>query len=146
MGISRWGLLGFLILAAPLPAAAQSDDTSSIVATAKDYIEGWYTGDAARMSRALHPELVKRIHQHDSTTGRWWISNQGATNLVLGTARGGGTKTPTEKRRTEVKVLDVFRNAASVRVDADAWVDYLQLVREGDRWLIVNVLWELRGP
>jgi hypothetical protein len=41
-------------------------------------------------------------------------------------------------------VLDVFRNAAAVRVDADDWVDYLQLVKEGDRWLIVNVLWELR--
>ena len=24
-----------------------------------DYIEGWYAGDAARMEKALHPELAK---------------------------------------------------------------------------------------
>jgi hypothetical protein len=73
------------------------------------------------------------------------VDNQGASRLTLGTARGGGTRTPKEKQRTDVRILDVFRNAAVVRVDADAWVDYLQLVREGDRWLILNVLWELRA-
>ena len=129
----------------PLRAVAQSSaDSAGVVATAKDYIEGWYAGDAARMSRALHPELVKRIHQRDSTSGRWVVDNQGASRLTMGTARGGGSRTPKEKQRTEVKVLDIFRGAASVRVDADGWVDYLQLVREGDRWLILNVLWELR--
>ena len=25
-----------------------------------DYFEGWFDGDAARMDRALHPDLVKR--------------------------------------------------------------------------------------
>ena len=25
-----------------------------------DYVEGWFDGDAGRMERALHPELVKR--------------------------------------------------------------------------------------
>ena len=130
---------------APLSAVAQSSaDSAGVVATAKDYIEGWYAGDAARMSRALHPELVKRIHQRDSTSGRWVVDNQGASRLTMGTARGGGNRTPKERQRTEVKVLDIFRGAANVRVDADGWVDYLQLVREGDRWLILNVLWELR--
>ena len=129
----------------PIRAIAQTAaDSAGVVATAKDYIEGWYAGDAARMSRALHPELVKRIHQRDSTSGRWVVDNQGASRLTLGTARGGGSRTPKEKQRTEVKVLDIFRGAASARIDADGWVDYLQLVREGDRWLILNVLWELR--
>jgi len=38
-----------------------SDDNASIKKTALDYIEGWYAGDAARMERALHPELAKRM-------------------------------------------------------------------------------------
>jgi len=33
-----------------------------------DYIEGWYAGDAARMEKALHPELAK-------WSGRWVIVN-----------------------------------------------------------------------
>jgi hypothetical protein len=29
-------------------------------------------------------------------------------------------------------------------VDAGDWVDYLQLAKWNGRWVIVNVLWELR--
>jgi hypothetical protein len=36
---------------------------------ALDYIEGWYTGDAARMERALHPDLAKRIVESDARNG-----------------------------------------------------------------------------
>ena len=46
------------------------DDNSAITKTALDYIEGWYTGDAARMERALHPELAKRMISTDPKTGR----------------------------------------------------------------------------
>ena len=135
-----------LSLTWPTTSSAQvAGDSAGLVATAKDYIEGWYSGDAARMARSLHPELVKRIHVHDSTTGRWTVDGMGASRLVLGTARGGGTRTPRDKQRTEVRVLDIFRNAAVVRVDADAWIDYLEMVKENDRWLILNVLWELRA-
>jgi hypothetical protein len=131
---------------APKSLKAQTAaDSAALVATAKDYIEGWYSGDANRMARALHPELVKRLHVRDTVANRYVVDYQGATRLVLGTARGGGTRTPKDKVRTEVKILDVFRGAAVVRIDADAWVDYLQCVREGDRWLILNVLWELRS-
>ena len=141
-------LAGFLLvlLHPPQPIRAQSAaDSAGLVSTAKDYIEGWYAGDAARMARALHPELVKRLHSYDTTTKRWVVDNQGASRLTNGTARGGGTRTPKDKQRTDVRILDVFRGAAVVRVDAGDWVDYLELVREGDRWLILNVLWELRG-
>jgi hypothetical protein len=135
------------LLSLPNPAFAQSAaDSTALVAASKDYIEGWYTGDAARMTRALHPELVKRIVSYDTTSKRWIVDNQGATRLINGTARGGGTRTPKDRQRTDVRILDVFRNTAVVRVDAGDWVDYLNLVRTDGRWLILNVLWELRGP
>jgi len=35
-------------------------DEEAILATVSDYIEGWLDGDASRMERALHPELMKR--------------------------------------------------------------------------------------
>ena len=41
-------------------------------------------------------------------------------------------------------MLGVFGDAASVRVDADSWIDYLQMARVDGRWQIVNVLWALR--
>jgi Putative lumazine-binding len=43
-------------------------------------------------------------------------------------------------------VLDVFGCAASVRVDATGWVDYLHLIQTATGWKIINVLWERREP
>ena len=42
----------------------------------------------------------------------------------------------------EVKILDVYENAAVVRIDGPQWVDYLQMAKWNGEWVIVNVLWE----
>jgi hypothetical protein len=125
-------------------AAAQTlADSTGIRQAALDYIEGWYAGDGDRMARALHPELAKRIMNVDSA-GNVWIREQGATELIRGTRAGFGTQIPADRRRTDVRVLDVFRNAASARIDAGGWIDYLHLVKWRGRWVILNVLWEIR--
>jgi hypothetical protein len=95
------------------------------------------------MARALHPELAKRIMFAD-TLGNVWIRDMGATELVRGTRTGGGTRTPEAQRRTEVRILDIFQNAASARIDAGGWIDYLHLVRWRGQWVMLNVLWEVR--
>lgn len=64
--------------------------------------------------------------------------------LVAFTRAGHGTETPAPDRTYRVTVLDVFRNTASVKVVSYPFVDYLHLARSGERWLIVNVLWEPR--
>lgn len=138
-----------LLVASPLltPFSASScqsqSDSSAIRQTALDYIQGWYTGDAARMESSLHPELAKRIVRVDSL-GNHRIDQQSAMTLVQNTRRGYGKTTPQADRHDDVRILDIYRNAASVRVNASYWVDYLQLARWHGRWLIVNVLWELK--
>jgi hypothetical protein len=119
-------------------------DSAAIRAAALDYIEGWYAGDAERMGRAVHPALVKRIVHTDPESGSRWIDEMGASKLIQGTRAGYGTQTPDGERRTDVTILDIFRNAASVRVDAGGWIDYMHLAKWDDRWTIVNVLWEMR--
>ena len=42
------------------PAPATERERAAIEARVRDYFEGWFDGDAARMARALHPELAKR--------------------------------------------------------------------------------------
>jgi hypothetical protein len=142
--MSKLCLLCALFVLAPRVAAA--DETDAIRATALDYIDGWYTGDAARMERALHPELVKRIVRSDGKSGSPRLEQMGASVLVDHVRAGGGTKTPKSERKEDVKVLDVFGDAAVARIDAGAWIDYLQLHKWNGRWVIVNVLWELKPP
>ena len=125
------------------PALAQTAaDSAAIRATALDYVEGWYEGDPARMTRALHPELVKRIVVNDTATGKSVLQTMGASALVNGTRHGWGKSTPKEKQEKEVRILDIFGGAASVRGTMADWIDYMQLAKVDGRWVIVNVLWE----
>ena len=141
----RLAALLVLLLLPRMLAAQSAADSAAIRATALDYIEGWYTADAARMERALHPELAKRIVETDRQ-GRSRLGQQSAMTLVSNTRRGGGTDIPAGQRKSDVRILDVYGNAASVRVRADAWVDYLHVAKSNGRWVIVNVLWELDPP
>jgi len=128
---------------ATAPAAAQTAaDSAAIRATALDYVEGWYEGNPERMTRALHPELVKRIVVPDTATGRSVLQNMGASALVNGTRHGWGKSTPTDRQQKEVRILDIFGNAASARATMADWIDYMQLAKVDGRWVIVNVLWE----
>jgi len=134
-----------LALALPRPARAQAAaDSAGIRAAALDYIEGWYEGNAERMERALHPELAKRIVNTDPRNGRNSLGQMGALTLINNVRRGGGKDTPLDQRRKDVRILDIFGNTASVRIDAATWVDYLQVAKWNGRWVIVNVLWEIR--
>jgi hypothetical protein len=132
-----------LLLASPLRAQTAAD-SAAIKATALDYIDGWWTGDADRMERALHPDLAKRIINVNPQNGRNSLGHQSAMTLVQGVRRGGGKETPAAERKSDVRILDVFGNTASVRIDAGQWIDYLHVAKWNGRWVIVNVLWELR--
>jgi hypothetical protein len=133
-----------LLAIAPFTAlrAQSASDSSGIRQAALDYIEGWYEGNGDRMERAVHPELAKRIVQSNER-GRSQLDQMGAMTLVRGTRDGGGKNTPAGERKQDVTILDIYQNAASARIDATGWVDYLHLAKWNGRWVIVNVLWEL---
>jgi hypothetical protein len=134
-----------LMLLVSASAAAQSRaDSTAIRATALDYVEGWYEGNPSRMARAVHPELVKRIVVGDTTTGKSILQNMGASALVNGTRHGYGKSTPRERQQKDVIILDIFGNAATTKAVMAEWIDYMQLAKVDGRWVIVNVLWELK--
>jgi hypothetical protein len=125
-------------------AQTTAADSAGIRSAALDYIEGWYTGDARRMEQALHPELAKRVVQTDPKTQKSVLSQMGAKTLIQYTREGGGRETPIKRRQADVSILDIYQGAASAKVIAADWVDYLHLARWNGKWLIVNVLWELK--
>jgi hypothetical protein len=43
-----------------------------------------------------------------------------------------------------VKILDIFRNTASVRAEMSGWIDYMHIAKWNGEWKIVNVLWETK--
>lgn len=123
--------------------AAADKEREAIKQTALDYVEGWYEANPERMERALHPDLAKRIVR-TSPEGRSRLDQMSALTLVQGVKRGGGKDTPKENQQKDVIILDVFENTASVKAIMSGWIDYMHMAKYNGRWVIVNVLWELK--
>ncbi|HEV2736848.1 MAG TPA: nuclear transport factor 2 family protein [Longimicrobiaceae bacterium] len=137
-----------LVLALPLafPAALHAQtaaDSAAVRRAALDYIEGWYGGDAARMQRAVHPDLAKRIVRTDAK-GESWLSATTADGLVHSTRLGSGRDVPPERQQKDVRILTMDGDMASVRLVSTKLVDYMHLARWNGEWRIVNVLWDFR--
>jgi hypothetical protein len=137
------GLL-LLVLAAGTVYAQTAADREAIKQTALDYIEGYYEGNAERMERSLHPDLAKRIVRTDPSTGKSKLEHMTAPRLVQVTQMRQGRPAPKEKQQKDVTILDVFENSASVKIVAADWIDYLHVSKFDGRWVIVNVLWEMK--
>jgi hypothetical protein len=116
-----------------------SADAVTVEAVARDYIEGWYTGDVARMDRSLHPELVKRIPDRDLEQGQ--LRSVTKARMVELTAEGGGSDPDAE---VTVFVDDCAGDIASVRVLSPDYLDYLHLVTTTEGWKIANVIFHAR--
>ena len=152
--MKKLALILFTVLTfGALNAAAQTTPTTTpatdnqalIKQTALDYAEGWYEGNAERMERALHPDLAKRIVRNDDK-GNSRLDNMTALSLVQVTRRGFGKQTPKEQQQKDVTILDMMENSAIVKLEMRDWVDYMQMGKFGGRWVIVNVLWEMKPP
>jgi hypothetical protein len=129
----------------PSVPPATPKDIQAITEIARDYIEGWFTADAERMSRAVLPELVKRSIWHDLKADRWKVGpTLTAEAMVRYTQDGGGSKLSDIEKSYEIVVLDVFRHIAAVKVSSYPFMDYLHLAKIDGRWQIVNCLFEMR--
>ena len=131
----------FIVAARPVTAQTAAD-SAAIRQTALDYIDGWYSGDAARMERALHTHLAKRLVYTDKE-GHSRLVDLTAEELIQSTRAAVG-KIPREQWRDSVTVLSAFGNDAVVRIDATTWVDFLELIKWDGSWKIINVIWENR--
>lgn len=124
---------------------ASPEDIEAITEASRDYVEGWYNAQPERMARCLHPDLVKRTIEREPEGGTWRLRRPtDAQAMVRYTKEGGGSDVPEPERIYEITILDVFRHIASVKVLSHDYVDYVQLAKFNQKWLLVNVLWELR--
>ncbi|HEX6125889.1 MAG TPA: nuclear transport factor 2 family protein [Pyrinomonadaceae bacterium] len=131
-----------VLFAAPL--VAQSDpEREAIKRTALNYAEGWYEGNADKMESALHPDLAKRIVRTNDK-GQSGLGQMSAMSLVQGTRSGSGKQTPAAEQQKDVTILDMLGGAATVKLEMRDWVDYMHIGRFNGRWVIINVLWELK--
>ena len=122
-------------------AVAAVEDAVRLVV--EDYVVGWFDGDAARMERALHPELVKRCRgiEGDDPDA---LETLTAAEMIAATAAGMGREEDASDRRIEIRIDYLDGGVASVQCLCHRYVDLLHLIEMPDGWKIVNAAWRLR--
>ena len=116
------------------------DEEQAIKETALDYIEGYFTGDADRMKKALHPEMNKVALMKHPKTAEIFFDKIGADALIEFTRTKMGMK-PEDERNINVRVLDIMDGLANVEILSSEFDDYLQMAKINGQWKIINVLW-----
>jgi Putative lumazine-binding len=116
-------------------------DRQAVVEVATQYFESWFEGDPDRMRAVLHPALAKRT-PYEPGASTLTLDEDTAEGMV--TIVGRGPRTTVEPGQ-DVTILDISRDIAAVKVVSAPFIEYLHLARFGDRWLIVNTLYE-PGP
>ena len=121
------------------PTGAPTDaNRAAVTAVVHDYYEGWYTADAERMTRALHPALAKRSFGQGRDRAPV-LDETSAQEMIDATAAGMGR--PRAGDKLDIRIAELGAGIASVNVFGDHYVDFLHLIETPDGWRIVNALW-----
>ena len=133
-----------IVMSQGIFVCAQDNQESEIKQTALDYADGFYSSDVQRFEGAIHPDfnkvLVYKLHQ----TGKTFLQYSTVSGLLEYIKTNTGF-VEADKRKTDVTVLSVNENVASVKLTSAFFNDFLSMVYFDSRWKIVNVLWSA-GP
>jgi len=133
-----FGLLTLLVFSLAATTSQKNSDEAAVTATVNNYIESYYTGDATRMEKALHPHYLK--HTISESDGRQSMTETTGLQMVQDIRRGEGTALPASERKEEITVLDVAGDIASAKLVTSHWTDYMTLAKWNGEWKIVSVV------
>jgi len=131
-------LLALSVAALAWGSARASNEKSAIAAVAQNYMDAYYTADSARMQKTLHPDFHKRTLK--TVNGHTEISEDTVQSMVEGVRMGSGQEIPVSDRVKKIEVLDVYRDAASVKVVTGRWIDYMHLSKLNGEWRVLDVV------
>ena len=131
----------FLCFIALGTQSAIADDRAAVIQASLDYLESQHRVDKAQMQRALHPQLKKRTFWQRGGEDTLMETDYDTMLRVAASYNRDGDRFPPNPRK-EVTVLDIHDRIATVKVEADEWLDYMHLVKVDGEWKIVNVLWQ----
>ena len=133
----------FILLVLSVAALAwgstnSANEKAAVAVVAQNYMDAYYTADSARMQKTLHPDFHKRTLK--TVNGHTEISEDTVQSMVEGVRLGSGQEIPPAERVQKIEVLDVYRDAASVKVVTGRWIDYMHLTKLNDEWRVLDVV------
>ncbi|MEZ5425148.1 MAG: nuclear transport factor 2 family protein [Pyrinomonadaceae bacterium] len=135
----------FLFLGSASWALAETD-SEAVEKASLNYIEGFYEGDAEKLSASLDPSLnkfgfwKKKGSDHYENDG--FMTFEQALDFARNVKEKKSFAKPDAPKKVEL--LDVLDKIAITKVTAWWGVDYILLAKNDGKWMIRQVLWE--GP
>ena len=139
-------ICSFLVVLSFVGFVHAQDSRKKIERACMNYLEGFYEGDTAKLILSLKPSLYKFGYWKNKTSGKYEADGQMTFRQAIDYAKRVFNKKnfPKEGSPKKVEVLDVMNTIAAAKVTAWWGVDYILLAKQGEEWLIEQVLWE--GP
>lgn len=129
-----------LLLSFSRLSSAQSNDSIEVIKVTEKYIQAFYQSKPDWLLETLHPELVKRTVKSFQNSDTF-IVNSGQSEMAELSKVFNANGKFNLNSKADVRVLDLFKDIATVKLTAEKWVDYLHLAKLNGNWQIVNVIW-----
>jgi len=124
----------------PAQASAAAPDNAAVRSVVEGYLRGLKFNDTTRFQAAFWPEALLLFVQRDGSLGR--LTQSAWYQMFAGSA---GKE---EEGELRIESVDITGNAASVKVvevyPKSIYTDYLNLLRIGKEWRIVNKIYTSR--
>ena len=136
----------FLLLAFIAVNYLSAQEKEKVERACLNYIKGFYEGDTTKLIASLNPSLHKLGYWKNKNTGVYDSDGQMTYREALDYAKNVMAKKNFAKPDApkKVEVFEIGNTIASAKVTAWWGIDYVLLSKQGDKWIIEQVLWE--GP
>jgi putative lumazine-binding protein len=128
-------LLFFRLLTLAQNKETPGDDASAVRSTVTSYIEAYYSGNAARMQRTLHPHYLKHMIHGDIP-----MREKTGAQMLAEIRKNGPADLPAAQKNEQVTVLDIVGDIASAKLVTPGWTDYMTLSKVDGDWKILSVV------
>lgn len=138
------GLLVAFILPSAFDQSGPADDIADVRQACFNYIDAFYKADTTLAYQSVHPTLQKRGFSFDQKSGNYSMQLEMPFPALIRLAKTWNKdgKRANETSPRKIDVFEVADKTATAKVTAVWGIDYLHLMKDKGRWMIVNVLWQ----
>jgi hypothetical protein len=136
--------LSFLLTTASISAQNSEGEIAAVKAACLDYINTFYNADTTLAYRSVHKSVRKTGFYFKDDDKVYSEQLEMPFDKLVNLAKrwnASGNQTD-ENSPKEVIIFEVSDKTASAKVTAVWGIDYLSLMKENGKWMIVNVLWQ----
>ncbi len=139
----KW-TIGQVIWEGPgLEENSSETDKAGVERAALNYIEGFYEGDSSKLRASLKPDMYKFGYGLDKKSGEYYNGSQMTFERAIAYADSVKEKKtfPDMRAPKEAEALGVMNQIAVAKVTAWWGIDYMLMTKDGDKWMIEQILW-----